>query len=92
MSATSASSRLPLRVPPHIRQRAERAAELRGMSLNALIVYAVAEVSEHIIEDEHLISLTEKGTKRFCKLMEQPPIPNAALAKAASKHRRISRA
>ena len=92
MPTTTTPSRLPLRVPPHIRQRAERAAELRGLSLNALIVYAVAEVSEHIIQDEHLVRLTEKGTRKFRQLMAQPPAPNAALTKAASTHRRIRRA
>ncbi len=90
MSAT-ATSRLPVRVPPHIRTRAEQAAELRGLSLNALIVYAVAEMADQIIRDEHVIRLTESGTKRFFQLLKSPPKPNAALTRLAKKHRALPR-
>lgn len=90
MSATAAS-RLPVRVPPHIRTRAEQAAELRGLSLNALIVFAVAEMADQIIRDEHMIRLTESGTKRFFRLLKSPPKPNAALTRLAKKHRPLPR-
>lgn len=89
---TIPSSRLPVRVPPHVRARAEQAAELRGLSLNSLIVFAVAQVSDKIIQDEHLIRLTEEGTRRFWQLIEHPPEPNAELTKAVAEHQSIPRA
>lgn len=89
--STAATSRLPVRVPPHIRARAEQAAELRGLSLNALIVYAVAEMADQIIQGEHVIRLTETGTKRFFRLLKSPPKPNAALTRLAKKHRPLPR-
>jgi uncharacterized protein (DUF1778 family) len=89
---TAPASRLPVRVPPAIRERAERAAQMKGMSLNALIIHAVAEVSEKIIQQEESIRLSAEGSAEFWKLLHRPAKPNAALAKAARKHQRVSRA
>jgi uncharacterized protein (DUF1778 family) len=92
MEPVTTSRRLPVRVPPHIRRRAEQAAELRGLSLNSLIVYAVAQVSDQIIQEEHLIRLTEEGTRRFWQMIETPSEPNAGLAEAVKTHQSIPRA
>lgn len=86
------SSRLPVRVPPQIRQRAEQAAQLRGLSLNSMIVFAVSKVADEIIQEEHLIRMTEMGTQHFWELMQQPPALNKALRKAVKAHKAIPRA
>ena len=51
----------------------------------------VAEMADQIIRDEHVIRLTESGTKRFFQLLKSPPKPNAALTRLAKKHRALPR-
>jgi uncharacterized protein (DUF1778 family) len=79
--------RITARISVSIQETLQRAAELSGATLNQFMVQAALKEAKRIIEDEQIIQLSEQDADRIFSLIENPPIPNAALQAALKKHR-----
>ena len=90
--AASARSRISARVPKHVQQRLEAAAEWRGVPVNSFVIEAALREANRIVERERLIQLTEADAKFIVRLMENPPAPTPTFRKASKLHRKLIRA
>lgn len=79
--------RITARISVSIQETLQKAAELSGATLNQFMVQAALKEAKRIIEDEQIIQLSEQDADRIFSLIENPPIPNAALQAALKNHR-----
>jgi uncharacterized protein (DUF1778 family) len=81
------SSRVGLRVPPHIKRAWEDAAALEGRSLSDIIIAATTEAVAGIIERHRVICFSQSDMEQIMEDMRNPPEPNEALRRAAENYR-----
>ncbi len=63
----------------------ERAAAIKGLSINDFVVSTLHEKVTHIVKDHNVIELTEEDQKVFVEALLNPPLPNDNLRKAAEE-------
>lgn len=85
-----ARGRVTARIPKHVQQRLEEAADLTGATVNQFMVQAAVEKAEAVLERERVIVLSKRDAKRLLELIENPPPPNARLKRALENHRRLT--
>lgn len=85
--AANASVRLTARVPQSIQANLVEAAALSGATLNQFLVQAAIEKADRILAAERTIYLSEREATKVFELIEQPPLPTAALQAAMKQHR-----
>lgn len=81
-SAVNATSRIELRVRADQKAMIAKAAALRNLDLTGFIMNAVMPEAESIIERSEKIVLSERDSKRFLELLENPPPPTERLVRA----------
>jgi uncharacterized protein (DUF1778 family) len=74
--------RITARVPQHVQETLQHAADLVGSPLNQFIVQAALREAQRVIDRERVIELSSHDAAFLLKLLEQPPAPNPRLAKA----------
>jgi uncharacterized protein (DUF1778 family) len=84
-------TRIATSVPAHVQTKLEQAAAWRGTTVSSFVVEAALKEAEQVIEKERLIRLTTDDAERLIALLDAPPMPNAALRKAAADHKRLIR-
>jgi len=87
---TNASiSRLEARLPAEVYTMLKRAAEIEGRSVSDFVVAAAREAAERTIEKATVLRLSAEDQRRFADAILHPPAPNAALRRAARRHRKL---
>jgi uncharacterized protein (DUF1778 family) len=67
----------------------KRAAEIQGRTLTDFVVSAAREAAQRTIEEAEILRLSAADQKRFAQALLDPPAPNAALRRAARRHREL---
>jgi uncharacterized protein (DUF1778 family) len=57
------------------------------MSLNSFILQAAAKEADAILEQERVLRLTADDAKLLLGLLDEPPQPNSALARAFARRK-----
>ena len=90
MSAeTTTTARLEARLPIEVMVRLKRASEIQGRTLTDFVVAAADEAACRAIEQTEIIRLSIEDQRRIAQAILNPPAPNAALKKAAKRHREL---
>jgi uncharacterized protein (DUF1778 family) len=85
---TESPARLSCRVNPHIKQRAEEAAALMGLSITDFTEAALAEKAEAVFERLHKIQLSERDFDHFVAAISTPKPPTSELVAAMQEYER----
>lgn len=80
------TERIHQRISPEAKRVIERAASLRGVTVNDFVTSSAYEAATKTIKEYEVIQLTQKETERFVKSFLSPPAPNAALKKLMKKN------
>ena len=75
--------RITARLPQALVTELEEAAALAGVTVNQFIVQAASEKARTIIETCTRIDVSRRDAAFIANLLDTPPVPNAALLKAA---------
>lgn len=81
-TSTLDRGRITARVPLHVQETLEMAAEMVGASVNQFIVQTALREAERIIEQERVIRLSKRDLAAFLEALDGPPKPNATLETA----------
>lgn len=87
--ASSPTARLEARLPSPVMARLKRAAELQGRTLTDFVVAAADEAACRAIEEMDIIRLSIQAQRQIADAILNPPVPTAALTKAAKRYRRL---
>lgn len=80
--------RFQTRMPYHVHDKLSHAAEVLGATLNQFIIQSALEKAQAILEQERVLSLTQKDAKIFFEAIENYPQPNEELVNAAVAYKR----
>lgn len=79
-------TRVTARLPASVKDTLQRAADLRGATLNQFMVQAAIKEAKEIIDSEQMIHLSAEDADRIFSLIENPPSPNSKLKEAIKHH------
>lgn len=85
------TERIGVRVPVEVFETMHRAAELCGATLNQFLVQACLKEAQAVIEREQVLKLSRRDTRQLLNLLENPPVPNAALSAAQTRYKKSRR-
>jgi len=80
------TARLEARVPAHIYDLIQRAAQLRGMTLTSYVLSVVGPDARRVVEDMEVLRLSREAQIQFAKALIDPPEPNERLKRAFRRH------
>jgi uncharacterized protein (DUF1778 family) len=89
MTVSAVSARLEARITPDLLRQIKQAAQLQGRSLTDFVVSVVREAASKAIEQSHVVELSREDQMAFAEALIQPPEPNDALRRAATRHRQM---
>ncbi|NVD69156.1 DUF1778 domain-containing protein [Duganella sp. BJB1802] len=87
MNATEEGDRITARVSTSMAEKLQKAADLMGITLNQFLVQAALKEADRMIEREHTIRYTREDAAMLMNLLDSPPSPNPALAKAFARYK-----
>ncbi len=79
-------TRVTARLPASGKDTLQRAADLRGATLNQFMVQAAIKEAKEIIDKEQMIHLSAEDADRIFSLIENPPSLNSKLKEAIKHH------
>jgi uncharacterized protein (DUF1778 family) len=82
-AAVEDNQRMNLRVPPEVKSRLTRAANLNHVDLTSFVTQAALREADAVIAAAEQIKLAEDSYLRLLALLENPPMPNDKLLAAA---------
>lgn len=77
------NSRLALRIRPTDKALLQKAVAITGADMTDFILRTVLGEAQSIIDKHERIKLSERDSKLVLEMLENPPLPNARLRKAA---------
>jgi uncharacterized protein (DUF1778 family) len=80
--------RFQTRMPYHVHERLAHAAEISGATLNQFVVQSALEKANFVLEREQILHLTYRDAEALFDAIENPPLPNEQLIKAAKSYKR----
>lgn len=80
------AERLEARLSRAQKELIQHAADLLGRSLTDFVISSIQEKAKKVIREHEVITLTAKESKDFVNSLINPPLPNAALKKAAQRY------
>ena len=83
------AARLEARLPHDVMARLKRAAEIQGRTLTDFVVAAADEAACRAIQETDIIRLSLAGQRQIAAAILDPPVPTAALKKAARRYREL---
>jgi uncharacterized protein (DUF1778 family) len=86
-SVVKRMERVEARIRPDQKERIERAAHLRGLSVSDFIVQNAYEAAIETIQQHRRLVLQGEAAAAFVKLLEKPPAPGKRLKKAFRQYR-----
>lgn len=86
--ALQKTERVQARIDPNAKKQLERAAAIKGVSVNAFVVTAAQEMAEKTIMNHGILSLGEQDSIKFAEHLIHPPTPNDALKRAAKRRKK----
>lgn len=81
--------RLTIRIPDHVQEKLQMAADLVGATMNQFVVQAALEKADKVIESESIIALTRRESMRLLELVENPPPRNENFLQAMNRYQRM---
>ena len=81
-STETLRSNLTIRAPAALHSRLSEAAAWRGLSLNSFILQAASKEADVVLDQERVLRITSEDALMLLALLDHPPEPNAALARA----------
>ncbi|WP_308937410.1 type II toxin-antitoxin system TacA family antitoxin [Duganella vulcania] len=87
MNTTEERGRITARVSTSVAEKLQEAADLTGATLNQFLVQAALKEANRVIEREHTIRYTREDAAMLINLLDSPPSPNPALAKAFAQYK-----
>jgi uncharacterized protein (DUF1778 family) len=79
------TARLEARIPIHVFEEMQRAADLRGMTMTAFIISTAGEAARRTVEDAEILRLSREDQIRFAEALIRPPKPVSARWKRTAK-------
>lgn len=83
-------SKITIRQPELLKAKVEKAAALRGMTVTSFINGILELAADKTIGRIEARELTERDSAALLAMLGKPSRPNAALRRAAKRHREIS--
>jgi uncharacterized protein (DUF1778 family) len=84
-SKGTAEPRIDARVTPEVKERIRYAAELQGRNMTDFMVATLVEAANRAIEEHHVLRLSVEDSQVFAAALLNPPEPNKALVRAATR-------
>lgn len=81
------TERISARVPEEVYETLTRAASLVGATVNQFLVQSALDRARTVIEEEHIIRLSDESARKFFEAIENPPAPNEKLIAAFRAHK-----
>lgn len=91
-TATAKQERIGARVPPDVYETLNRAAELRGATVNQFLVQSALKEAQAVIEREQTIRLSRRDCERLLDLLDNPPKQNARFKAAQKRYQKTKHA
>lgn len=85
-AASVGRGRITARVPQHVEEVLQQAADLVGATLNQFVVQAALARAEEVIERERTIRLSGDTAEWFFNLLDNPPPPAPGLVEAFKRY------
>lgn len=88
MKSTNVSNkdvRLTARVPEHVQELVQNAADLSGATISQFIVNAALDKAKATLMEMQFITVSEEAADRIYAALEEPPNINQALREVAEK-------
>lgn len=85
---TELRGRITARAPRPVVDELEEAASLIGVTVNQFVVQAASEKARAIIDSATRVELSRRDAAVIADLLDNPPAPNAALMRAAKRHKK----
>lgn len=82
----SKDERLDFRVTAEFKALITRAAEISGTSVSTLLIESARMRAMELLEQHDRIVLGNDAWDKFLQMLENPPVPNAALRKVAKEY------
>jgi uncharacterized protein (DUF1778 family) len=82
------TERLDARVTKEEKRVVETAASLRGISVTDLMRTAITDAANKIIQENEILTLSERERRAFVQALMNPPRPNDAAMAAVRRYRR----
>ena len=89
-TVSDTSSRIELRIPPDQKAVIARAAALEHLDLTGFILRRVLPEARAVVERAEHLSLSERDSLRVLDLLENPPVPNERLIRAAKVGQKLA--
>ncbi|MCA9779656.1 MAG: DUF1778 domain-containing protein [Candidatus Eremiobacteraeota bacterium] len=83
---TSKQSRLEARISEVLKQKLERAAAIRGLTLSSFVVRSMEQVAADVIREHEQRELSESAQLAFFEALLNPPEPNEKMIAAAKRY------
>jgi uncharacterized protein (DUF1778 family) len=93
MSAGSErTARIEVRISHKTLKTIRRAAEIHGRSVNDFVAAVAQEAAQRAVSEVEVLKLSSSAQEHFVSLLFNPPKPSAALGRAFTRHRALTRA
>lgn len=86
------TARIEVRISPETLKTIRRAAEIQGRSVNDFVAAAAQEGAQRAVSEVEVLKLSSSAQEHFISLLLNPPKPTAALGRAFTRHRALTRA
>lgn len=83
-------SKITIRQPEPLKSKVEKAAALRGMTVTSFINGVLELAADKTLSRIQARELSERDSTALLALLSKPTRPNAALRRAAKRHRKIT--
>ncbi|WP_175170396.1 type II toxin-antitoxin system TacA family antitoxin [Achromobacter kerstersii] len=83
------SDQFRIEITPALHALLERAATLKGNTLEEFVAQTLTRVAEAAMPKNDLIFLSKAGQEALVESLLDPPPPNAALKKASQQHKKL---
>ena len=83
-------SKITIRQPEPLKAKVEKAAALRGMTVTSFINGILELAADKTLSRIQTRELSERDSTALLALLSKPTRPNAALRRAAKRHRKIT--
>ena len=83
-------SKITIRQPEPLKSKVEKAAALRGMTVTSFINGVLELAADKTLSRIQARELSERDSAALLAMLSKPARPNAALRRAAKRHRQIT--